>query len=76
MAFFEFVYTLYICEVCNMSSAALFKTETKVIDTKFKEVYYSHMIEENSSKGDRDSQLMHMMNLMAFQNLELVNMMN
>jgi len=46
---------------------------TKLIDTKYKEIYYSPAIENIESKDDKSSELMFMMNLMAFRNLELVN---
>ena len=47
-------------------------SSTKIIDTKYKEIYYSPVLENSSNNDDRTSDLVFMMNLMAFQNLELV----
>lgn len=46
--------------------------QTKVIETKFKEIYFSPDVETNKIQEEKDSQLMFMMNLMAFQNLTLI----
>lgn len=51
-------------------------SSTKIIDTKYKEIYYSPVLESPSNNDDKSSDLIFMMNLMAFQNLELINRMN